>query len=68
VQPHGGVASLECTIVDDTGGMALLFLGRRSIAGMRVGARVVVEGTVGEDHGRLAMLNPSYEFLPDPSP
>jgi len=68
VQPHGGVASLECTIVDDTGGMALLFLGRRSIAGMKVGARVVVEGTVGEDHGRLAMLNPTYEFLPDPHP
>jgi len=66
VQPHGGVASLECTIVDDTGGMTLLFLGRRSIPGMKVGARVVVEGTVGENHGRLAMLNPTYEFLPDP--
>jgi len=68
VQPHGGVASLECTIVDETGGMTLLFLGRRSIPGMKVGARVVVEGTVGENHGRLAMLNPTYEFLPDPHP
>src|SRR5262249_39312930 len=68
VQPHGGVPSLECTIVDETGGMALLFLGRRSIPGMKVGARVVVEGTVGENHGRLAMLNPTYEFLPDPHP
>jgi len=68
VQPHGGVPSLECTIVDETGGMTLLFLGRRSIPGMKVGARVVVEGTVGENHGRLAMLNPTYEFLPDPHP
>jgi hypothetical protein len=68
VQPHGGIGSLECTLADDTGTIALVFLGRRSIAGMKVGARVVVEGTVGEDHGHLAMLNPTYEFLPDPTP
>jgi hypothetical protein len=68
VQPHGGIASLECTLVDETGGIALVFLGRRSIPGMKVGARVRVEGTVGEDHGRLAMLNPTYEFLPEPAP
>jgi hypothetical protein len=52
--------------VDETGGIALVFLGRRSIGGMKVGARVVAEGTViGDDRGRLAMLNPSYQFLPD---
>ena len=66
VQPHGGIASLECTIVDETGGIALVFLGRRGIAGMKVGSRVVAEGMVGEDRGRLAILNPVYEFLPDP--
>ena len=65
VQPHGGVASLECTLVDETGGITLLFLGRRSIPGIKVGARIVVEGTVGEDRGHLAILNPAYEILPD---
>jgi hypothetical protein len=65
VQPHSGVGGLECTLVDDTGGIALVFLGRPSIPGMNVGARVIAEGTVGEDHGRLAILNPTYEFLPD---
>jgi len=66
VQPHGGVAALECTIVDQTGGIVLVFLGRRSIAGMKVGMRVVAEGTVvGDDRGRLALLNPDYRFLPD---
>jgi hypothetical protein len=64
VQPHGGVASLECTLVDETGGIALIFLGRRDIPGIKVGAQIVVEGTAGEDHGRLAILNPTYEFLP----
>lgn len=65
VQPYGGVASLECTLADETGGIALVFLGRRSIAGMKVGTRLTAEGTVGEDRGRLAILNPTYEFLPD---
>ena len=66
VQPHGGVAGLECTIVDETGGIALVFLGRRSIGGMKVGTRIVAEGTVvGDDRGRLAILNPDYRFLPD---
>jgi amino acid transporter len=68
VQPHGGVAGLECTIVDETGGIALVFLGRRSIGGMKVGTRVVAEGTVvGDDRGRLAIMNPDYRFLPDES-
>jgi amino acid transporter len=68
VQPHGGVASLECTLVDETGGIALVFLGRRRIAGITVGTQMVAEGTIGEDHGRLAIINPIYELLPDPHP
>ena len=65
VQPHAGVGSLECTLVDDTGGIALVFLGRRSIAGIKVGTRIAAEGTIGEERGRLAILNPAYEILPD---
>ena len=56
VHPHGGVGSLECTLTDETGGLLVVFLGRNEIAG---------EGTVGEEHGRLAMLNPLYELLSD---
>jgi hypothetical protein len=65
VQPHGGVSSLECTLTDETGGLTIVFLGRRAIAGLTVGTRLVVEGTVGEDRGRLAILNPVYEILPE---
>lgn len=66
VQPHGGVAGLECTIVDESGGIALVFLGRRSIGGMKVGTRIVAEGmVVGDDRGRMAIMNPDYRFLPD---
>jgi len=63
VQPHGGVASLEITLVDESGGITLVFLGRRNIPGITVGARMLVEGTAGENHGRLAIINPTYEFL-----
>ena len=62
IQPHGGVASLECTLVDDTGGIVLIFLGRRSVTGLGVGSLLFAEGTVGDDRHRLAILNPIYEF------
>ena len=68
VQPHGGVSSLECTVVDETGGISLVFLGRRSIPGIKVGARITAEGTAGQDRGHLAILNPIFEFLPDNAP
>jgi hypothetical protein len=50
-------------LVDDTGAISIVFLGRRAIAGIDVGARLRVEGTAGESHGRLALLNPVYELV-----
>jgi hypothetical protein len=64
VQPRGGVPSLECTLVDDTGGIVIVFLGRRRIAGIEPGARIMVEGRVSDHHGKLALLNPVYHLLP----
>ena len=43
--------------------MTVVFLGRREYPGLHTGRRVVVEGIVGEHHGRLAMLNPRLELL-----
>ncbi len=62
VQPWGGVATLECTIVDATGGLQVVFLGRREVAGVRPGTNLVAEGILGAHHGRLALLNPDYEL------
>ncbi len=68
VQPWGGVPNLECTIVDETGSMLLVFMGRRSIAGLKTGTKLAASGVVGEHHGRPAILNPVYELLtPAPS-
>lgn len=63
VQPWADVGSLECTVVDETGGLLLIFLGRRAIAGVELGRHVVAEGMVGEHRGYLAILNPVVELL-----
>jgi RecG-like helicase len=63
VQPWGGVPNLECTLVDETGSILLVFMGRRSIAGLKTGTKLTASGVVGEHHGRPALLNPVYELL-----
>ena len=63
VQPWAGVATLEAVLVDGTGGVSVVFLGRRQIAGIRPGAQLVIDGMVGAHAGRLAILNPDYRLL-----
>ena len=53
---------LECTLVDETGGISLVFLGRRSIAGLDLGATLTAEGMVIDQRGRLAIINPLYQL------
>lgn len=60
-----GASTLECTVLDPTGGMEIVFLGRNSIPGIRLGTRLRARGRVGAHHRRLAILNPEYELLGD---
>ena len=62
VQPWANVASLEAVVVDETGGLVLVFLGRRSVAGVDLGRRLVAAGRVGQHRGYLAILNPWFEL------
>ena len=39
--------TLELVIADGTGAISVVFLGRRSLAGVKVDTTLVVEGTVG---------------------
>ncbi|MGH3416498.1 MAG: amino acid permease, partial [Actinocrinis sp.] len=64
VGPVSGSPTLEAELYDETGGITLVFLGRRNIPGIEPGARMRVEGMVGEMEGYLAMSNPSYVLLP----
>jgi RecG-like helicase len=63
VAPLHDAPTLELVLVDDTGSLSLVFLGRRRLAGVEVGAALSVEGTAGVHRSRLALLNPTYEII-----
>ena len=60
IQPWAGTPTLEAVLDDNTGGVRVVFLGRRSIAGVELGRIVEVEGMVGARDGHFAILNPRY--------
>ena len=66
VQPLGGVPSLEVRIADPSGSILIVFIGRRRIAGIKPGTQLLVDGIVGQQSGRLALLNPYYELIAAP--
>ena len=56
---------LEVTISDGDGRMVLMWTGRRQIAGVRPGRRLIASGRAAATGpgGRLLLLNPRYELL-----
>ena len=65
IQPWADeVASLELTLADGTGGLTVVFLGRRRLGGISLGTHLVAEGVTSSHHGLLTILNPSYQLLP----
>ena len=66
IQPWGGAPSLECTLADETGVLTIVFLGRRSMAGIRLGTVMAAEGVVGVHQGARAMINPEYTIISVP--
>jgi hypothetical protein len=62
VEPLAGSPSMECTLVDDTGGVTIVFFGRRHIDGVEIGSTLTATGMAIEHRGRLAIVNPVYEL------
>ena len=52
----------EAELLDGTGIVVLRFMGRASVPGVAVGARMVAEGTPRPEREALVMLNPRYWF------
>ena len=50
-------------LFDGTGSVDLVWLGRRSIAGMRPGVHLCAEGMVVAGDPRSSIYNPAYELL-----
>ena len=61
--PSETVPTLEAELFDGTDSIELVWLGRRRIAGVEPGRRVVARGRVGDHNGRKAIYNPWYELL-----
>ena len=67
IVPRAGSPSLEATVTDGTGTLVAVWTGRRHIAGIAPGKRLVLSGRgipePGGNRVRLLILNPSYELL-----
>ena len=64
VRPREGVPAIEAVIGDGSGQVTAVWLGRRQISGLTLGARIVVEGRLGGDPSHLQVMNPITEFAP----
>jgi len=64
IVPRAGAPSLEVGVTDGRGMVTAVFFGRKKIAGLTPGRRVVIEGMVAPLHNRVFVYNPVYELLP----
>ncbi len=62
VRPVEGFEALEVVVHDGTGELVAVWLGRRSIHGLVLGSRLILEGVIGREHGQLRTVNPTFEF------
>ena len=62
IRPVEGFEALEALIYDGTGEVNAVWLGRRSIPGLVLGSRLVIEGVLGRERAELRMVNPTFEF------
>ena len=68
IHPVAGVATLECVVADDTGGLYAVFPKRRAVDGVGLGRDVVLEGAVESHRGNLAMIDPTVTAVPAEEP
>jgi RecG-like helicase len=64
LRPHGTSLTMEADLWDGTGNVTLIWLGRREIAGIQPGRRIVVHGRLTSVRGERAIYNPTYELRP----
>ena len=60
--PQDAAATLEAELFDGTDSVHLVWLGRRRIAGIEPGRKLLARGRVGEHNGHPAIYNPWYEL------
>lgn len=63
VSPHDAPARLTVRVVDGSGAIDCIFLGRRLIAGLEPGVIIGIEGRVAPGADVPVIFNPRYELL-----
>ncbi|WP_419998490.1 OB-fold nucleic acid binding domain-containing protein [Streptomyces boninensis] len=64
MQPRAGTPALQAELFDGTDSLDVVWLGRRSIAGIEPGRRMSASGRIAMSHGRRVLFNPKYELRP----
>jgi RecG-like helicase len=62
IRPLEDNESLEALLDDGTGEVTVVWMGRRSIPGLNLGTRLIVEGLLAEQRGEHRIVNPRFEF------
>jgi hypothetical protein len=64
IRPRAGVPTLEAELYDGSGLVTLVWLGRRTIAGLGPGRELRATGRITTAEGRRLIYNPRYELTP----
>jgi hypothetical protein len=64
IVPRAGAPAVEATINDGRGSVVAVFLGRRKIAAMSPGRRLIAEGVPVARGPERLVYNPWYRFIP----
>ncbi|MFG3259941.1 OB-fold nucleic acid binding domain-containing protein [Streptomyces sp. NPDC048172] len=64
LRPRAGVPTLEAELFDGSAALDVIWLGRRAIAGIEPGRKLIVWGRITKNRGRPVMFNPKYELRP----
>ncbi|MEV5509931.1 OB-fold nucleic acid binding domain-containing protein [Streptomyces orinoci] len=64
LRPRAGVPALEAELFDGSAALDVVWLGRRSIAGIEPGRKLIASGRVAMSRGRRVLFNPRYELRP----
>lgn len=64
IRPLAGTPALEAELFDGSAKVTLVWLGRRTIAGVGPGVQVRATGRITTAEGRRLIYNPRYELMP----
>ena len=62
--PVAGLPAVEAELYDGTGSIALIWMGRRRIAGIEPGRVLTATGRLGVSQGHPVIYNPRYALRP----